>query len=140
MKAKKKAKGEKKEGYQLQQSFLQKIADAVFDELLAANILMKPEEFALIWIGLAFGPAMVAVLFSTNPFLPVVLVVLGVIAPIVFVKKKQADRVKAFEAQLSDALLICCNCLRSGLTFAQAMENIAVEMEEPIGTEFKRKS
>lgn len=39
---------------------------------------------------------------------------------------------------MSDALLICCNCLRSGLTFAQAMENIAEEMEEPIGTEFKR--
>lgn len=140
-KAKKKdAKKSKKEaGFQVKQSFIQKVGEAIFEELLSANIMMKPEEFAFIWIVLAFIPALLSLpAADKNPFLPVILAIVGVIAPIIVVKKKQADRVKAFEAQLSDALLICCNCLRSGLTFAQAMENIAEEMEDPIGTEFKR--
>lgn len=138
-KKKKKDKSDKEQsGYQIRESFIQKIADALFDELMSANIMMKPEEFAFIWIMLAFLPALISMPFSDNPFLPLVLIIVGVVAPIIVIKKKQADRVKEFESQLSDALLICCNCLRSGLTFAQAMENIAEEMEEPIGTEFKR--
>lgn len=128
----------KEQSFTVKQSFVQKIGDAIFDELMAANIMMKPEEFVIIWILLATVPAILAVMFSRNPMLPIVLTVVGIAIPIVVVKRKQAQRVKAFENQLSDALLICCNCLRSGLTFAQAMENIAQEMDDPIGTEFKR--
>lgn len=135
---KKKQKGKEQQGFVAQQSVLQKIGDAIFEELMAADILMKPEEFAIIWIVLAAVPAFLAILLSSNRFLPFVLSIVGIALPIIYVKNKQAKRVKAFENQLSDALLISCNCLRSGLTFAQAMENIAEEMDAPIGTEFKR--
>ncbi|MBE5958786.1 MAG: secretion system protein [Lachnospiraceae bacterium] len=138
-KAKKEKSKRRGQNSDLKDSFVAKIGEAIFDELMAANIMMKPEEFAIVWILLAFGPAFLAVLLvRSNPFLPGVLAILGVAGPMIYVKKKQADRAKAFDGQLSDALLICCNCLRSGLTFSQAMENIADEMEDPIGTEFKR--
>lgn len=135
---KKKQKGKEQQGFVAQQSVLQKIGDAIFEELMAADILMKPEEFAIVWIVLAAVPAFLAILLSSNRFLPFVLSIVGIALPMIYVKNKQAKRVKAFENQLSDALLISCNCLRSGLTFAQAMENIAEEMDAPIGTEFKR--
>lgn len=131
-------KNKEQQGFMVRQSMIQKIGDAIFDELMAADILMKPEEFAIIWILLGIVPALFAIMFSQNPMLPFVFVAVGIALPIFVVKHKQAKRVKEFENQLSDALLICCNCLRSGLTFAQAMENIAEEMDAPIGTEFKR--
>ncbi len=138
-KQKRKREKSKNKNNGMKEGIFAKIGEAIFDELLAANILMKPEEFAIIWILLAFGPSfLVLLLFPQNPFLPGVFAVVGVIGPILYVKKKQSDRARAFDNQLSDALLICCNCLRSGLTFSQAMENIADEMEDPIGTEFKR--
>lgn len=140
-KSKGRKKGEKQEdgnSYVAKQSTFQRISDKIFEELLAADIMMKPEEFIIMWVSITFVPALLAGLFSGNPLLPVVLAILGFVIPIIVIKNKQGKRVKEFESQLSDALLICCNCLRSGLTFAQAMENIADEMEAPIGTEFKR--
>jgi len=125
-------------GGQINSSFLQKIGDYIFEELMAANIMMKPEECALLWVVIIVVPAFLAFVFSGNPFLPFVLAGLGFAIPIIIVKQKQQKRIKAFESQLSDALLICCNCLKSGLTFVQAMENIAKEMDDPIGTEFRR--
>ena len=44
------------ETYVRKKSIVDKIGDALFEELLAANILMKPEEFATIWIAVAFVP------------------------------------------------------------------------------------
>ena len=131
---------EEHKGFQLKKNPLQKLADVLFDELLAANIMMRAEEFAFIWVGLIFLPAAVTFLFfgNVNKFLPFICIVIGVFGPILYINRKKKKRVEQFENQLSDALLIICNCLKSGLTFAQAMENIAKEMDDPIGKEFQR--
>ena len=102
VKKEKKKKGNKDEKvYELKKGVIQEWSDKLLDQLLAADIMMKPDEFA-------------------------------------FIKRKQKKRIEAFNNQLGDALLIICNCLRSGLTFGQAMENIADEMDDPIGKEFRR--
>lgn len=66
------------------------------------------------------------------------LMIIGAIAPILYMKSKQKKRRDIFESQLSDALMIASNCLKSGLTFNQAMDTISNECEEPIKSEFKR--
>lgn len=53
-----------------------------------------------------------------------------------FNQNKAKERVKKFESQLSDALIIACSCLKSGLSFTQAMETIAKDMDDPISGEF----
>jgi len=58
--------------------------------------------------------------------------------PTYIVNRKKARRLAQFESQLSEALVMISNCLKSGLTFQQAMGNIASEMAEPIGREFGR--
>lgn len=122
----------------MNQSWTSKIADAIAEELLKGNILMKPEEFAIMWVALTTIPALLTLLFVPNPVIPPILAGAGALLPIVYVKNAQSKRLKGFDAQLSDALIICSNCMKSGLSFSQAMETIAKEMEDPIGTEFRR--
>jgi tight adherence protein B len=68
--------------------------------------------------------------------IPIILVIVGSLGPIVLLKSKQKSRVKKFESQLSDALMLACSSLKSGLSFNQAMESISKDMEAPISTEF----
>ena len=133
-----KTKGKDNTNYVQRKSIVSKIGDALFEELLAANIMMKAEEFATVWIVLAFVPASVLSLFTANIFLLVVLVIVGAAGPIIYIQQKKKKRTRGFEEQLSDALMIACNSLRSGLTFQQAMETISRDMYAPISEEFAR--
>lgn len=118
----------------------QKLMNMIFNELVLADIMMKPEEFCMIWIMLAFGPSSISALLSANIISSITLAVVGMVAPIMWIKVKKKKRTKVFESQLGDALLIMCNCLRSGLSFQQALDNIANEMPPPISIEFSRVS
>ena len=115
-----------------------KLMDTIFNELILADIMMKPEEFSLIWIVLIFVPAGLAALFGLGIMPAATLAVIGAFVPIVFIKIKKDKRKKAFEAQLGDTLIMMCNGLRSGFSFNQVMENVANDMPPPIGIEFGR--
>ncbi len=108
------------------------------DELSCANVLLRAEEFIVLWLcccilipGLAY-------------FLGAKLVVYGALlavcaaSPIVLVKLNKKKRMSKLDGQLSDALSIMCGALRAGFSFQKAMETIAVEMPEPISREFSR--
>lgn len=128
----------KKRKKQSDKSITVRIENWLFEELLAADIMMKPEEYLTIWIVCLFAPAGIAFLFVRNVTLLLILLVAGGVGPYFFIKRKQNKRRKIFESQLCDALMISTSCLRSGLTFQQAMETIAKDMEAPISTEFAR--
>ena len=115
-----------------------KLMDTIFNELILADIMMKPEEFSMIWLLLTFVPAGLAALFQVGMMPSITLAVIGAFLPIIFIKIKKDNRRKAFEAQLSDTLIMICNGLRSGFSFQQAMENVANDMPPPIGIEFGR--
>lgn len=115
-----------------------KLMDTIFNELILADIMMKPEEFCMIWLLLTFVPAGLAALFQAGMMPSITLAVVGAFLPIIFIKIKKDNRRKAFEAQLSDTLIMICNGLRSGFSFQQAMENVANDMPPPIGIEFGR--
>ncbi len=115
-----------------------KLMDTIFNELILADIMMKPEEFCLIWIVLTFVPSGLAALFKLGLMPSVTLAAIGAFLPIVFIKVKKGSRIKAFEAQLGDTLIMMCNGLKSGFSFQQTMENVANDMPAPIGMEFGR--
>ena len=115
-----------------------KLMDTIFNELILADIMMKPEEFCLIWIVLTFVPAGLAALFQLGVMPSATLAAIGAFVPIVYIKIKKDNRRKAFEAQLGDTLIMMCNGLRSGFSFNQVMENVANDMPPPIGIEFGR--
>lgn len=115
-----------------------KILDRLFDELISADIMMRPEEFALIWIVATFVPAGLAALFGAGVIPSATLAGLGAFLPIIYIRLKKDKRTKVFESQLGDTLIMMCNSLRSGFSFQQAMESVASDMPAPVGTEFSR--
>lgn len=118
--------------------FAQQFVSKITDELAIAEIKVKTEEFLTIWLVCALVPAALILLFTKNAIPALAFFVIGAAGPIIFIKVKKNKRMQKFELQLSDALVICCNCLSSGLSFQQAMETIASDMPAPISTEFQR--
>ncbi|MDD2533146.1 MAG: type II secretion system F family protein [Eubacteriales bacterium] len=113
-------------------------SQALANELITADIRMRPEEFLVIWILLTLVPA--SLLFLMNVHIITILgaALIGGGLPPYWIRNRKAKRLIKFEAQLSEAMVMVGNCLRSGLTFQQAMTNIANEMPDPIGREFSR--
>ncbi len=108
------------------------------NELQNAGIIMRPEEFATFWLIASFVPSGLLALLTGNAVLAGAVAIAGIIGPPIYVGKQKKKRISAFEHQLGDALVTMCNCLRSGLTLGQAIENIAADMSEPISKEFSR--
>ena len=115
-----------------------RVLDIIGNELLLANMIIKPEEFLALWLAIVFVPAGLVILFSNKSVPAITLIALGTMLPPFYIKKQQKKRTAKFESQLSDALMVICNCIRSGLTFQQALETSAEQMEPPISQEFGR--
>lgn len=115
-----------------------KITDSITNELFMANIMMRPEEFIFLWLILIFVPGGLVALLNGDAIPSFFLIILGTVLPPVYVRNLKRKRVTKFENQLGDALAIISNCLRSGLTFQQAMGSISKDMPDPIAQEFAR--
>lgn len=124
----------KKKNYGRNLKFGQNIAT----ELQTAGLLIRAEEFITLWIILCFVPAGIIALTTGNVGFSLLFGLVGIILPPWYLKRQKNKRIAAFENQLGDALVVMCNCLRSGLTLNQAFETIAGEMSEPISKEFSR--
>jgi tight adherence protein B len=115
-----------------------KISTVLIDQLASAGVPMRAEEFLLIWVLLAFIPAALSSLFDAHLLVTITLTGLGLSMPPLYVRHSRQKRLRAFEKQLNPAIISISNCLRSGLTFQQGMQNVAEQMPEPISREFAR--
>lgn len=131
-------KNNKKQSVNNNKSIFTKINKILAEELEKSDISRKPEDFIIIWIVVTFVPGLLFILIFKNQLIAPMLMIIGAIAPILYMKNKQKKRRDMFESQLSDALMIASNCLKSGLTFNQAMDTISNECDDPIKSEFKR--
>jgi tight adherence protein B len=108
------------------------------NDLVSAGIRMRPEEYIIVWGITALLPAMLLAVMGVHIITVIGITITGAGLPPYFVSRQKNKRLIKFESQLSEALIMAGNALRSGLTFQQAMTNIANEMPEPIGKEFSR--
>src|SRR5690606_27034228 len=81
----------------------------------------------------AIGAAVGLLLFG--PVLTVVLVATGLLTPTLLVRFYRARRVQMFERQLVDALGGMASAFRAGMTFYQAMEEVAKTSRPPLSQE-----
>lgn len=86
--------------------------------------------------------AVAMVLLARNAAAPLLLSVgfgaIGYMAPVLVVRYRQTQRVRQFDDQLVDSLVLIANALKSGYSFLQGMESVAREMPDPIGAEFEQ--
>jgi len=65
-----------------------------------------------------------------------VLSLLGLLVPLLVLQGRQAARLRRFDAQLPDALMLLTASLRAGHSFSQAMQTVAAELPPPLAAEF----
>lgn len=113
-----------------------KVSRAFSRELAAAGIRMRGEEYLGLWLIVTIAPAGLMLLAGAHPLSAFAVALLGIFLPPMYVQSAKAKRLRKFEKQLGDALMLIANSLRSGFSFLQAMANISEEMQDPIGKEF----
>jgi tight adherence protein B len=108
-------------------------------KLDAGGLTLKPAEWLLLHAGIAFAVTGLGyALTGGNLLLTMVALVAGILLPWIYLGRKQARRLKAFNAQLAPTLQLLAGSLQAGLSVAQGMDTIVREGAEPVSGEFRR--
>jgi tight adherence protein B len=108
-------------------------------KLDAAGLSLKPAEWVLLHAGLALGAAFTGFLLTSGGGpLTVLFLIAGAVIPWLYLGNKASRRIKAFNAQLAEALQLTSGGLKAGLSLAQAVDTIVREGTEPMAGEFRR--
>ena len=117
-----------------------KSLDKIQLELIKAGIPLKAEEMiGLQGLALIVFMGLGQLLFQ-QALGVIFLGILGVVLPVFIVKFKKTQRIKKFEGQLFDAVLLLANALRAGHSSVQGMEIISKNMPSPLAGEFRKVS
>jgi tight adherence protein B len=108
-------------------------------KLVQAGLPLKGAEFAVICVGtMAAGAAAMFLASGGNAIMMLAGVAVGYLLPMLVLRVKAARRVRLFNNQLGDTLIMVANSLRTGYSFLQAIEMVSREMAPPISVEFAR--
>ena len=110
----------------------------VFQKAAQANIPLAPSTIVLMMIAIAMA-AFVIFSIGTGASILVRVVValaLGYAAVFLWLRNKAKRRLAQFEEQLPDAVDLIVRSLRIGHPFSSAVNIVAQEMQDPLGTEF----
>jgi len=107
-------------------------------DLARANLKLTVGEFLIVQVAVAALAGMLAWLLSGAPFVGLAFATIGWFVPKMWLGRRRAARLKAFDNQLADTIGLMSNSLRSGLSLVQSMEMISREAEPPVSEEFQR--
>ena len=114
-------------------------ADAIDLRLESAGLPIRTAEWLLLHVACAVGVSLVFYLLS-NFDSPATLfgLLIGFVAPWIFLSIRQSRREAAFLGQLPDTLQLLAGSLQAGYSLPQAMDSVIREAKPPISTEFNR--
>jgi len=114
-------------------------------DLARADLALKPGEYVAIRVGVILLFVGVCYLFGStavpgllNPLVLLAAALAGFVVPRVYVARRQAHRLRAFNHALADTIMLIANALRSGSSFLQSIELVVRETQPPVSTEFSR--
>ena len=111
------------------------------DQLAKADLKLRTSEYLGIQIGLTVLLFLIGFIRFGGIYgiaQALVMGVVGYLIPGFYVKFRQRRRLKAFNNQLGDTLLLLSNALKAGYSFAQAVDTVAKNASPPISEEFSR--
>lgn len=113
--------------------------DNIAKELARADMKFKVAEYFVLILASIFIFALFAWFFGNrHPVSALIGGVMGAVAPRIYVKYQQRQRLQKFNDQLPDMLNLMVNGLRAGYSTVQALEAVSKELPAPINDEFKR--
>src|SRR5437660_8389811 len=95
------------------------------EELAKADLKLRVSEYVMLIVGLIVLLCAVLFIRFHNPILALIGIPVGYFAPGFFLKFRQRRRLKAFNNQLGDTIVLLSNALNAGYSFAQPMAPIA---------------
>ncbi len=103
-----------------------------------ANIAFSPKALIIIMIFISITSFSVIFLMTSLSLLisMIIATIMGVGSVFFWLNKKAKARLELFEEQLPDAVELIVRSLRVGHPFSSAINVVAQEMSDPIGTEF----
>ncbi len=108
-------------------------------ELGRADLKLTPSEFIVLnFATILIGFLIALVLGRNNLVFALLGAIIGFYAPRLYMRRLQGQRLKAFNNQLGDTLILLANTLRSGYSLLQSMETAARELPPPMSVEFAR--
>jgi tight adherence protein B len=90
------------------------------------------------YVGIVIGAAVLGFILKQSLFFGLIFAVLGALIPPAVVNFKAKRRRKKFVAQLPDTLQLLAGTLKAGYSFMQGVEAVSHEVEDPMGSEFRR--
>jgi tight adherence protein B len=108
-------------------------------ELDSAEINMTPGSWLLVRWGACLLLTFILALLLGNLIVAVVIgFIVGWLGTRTFLRTRESKRRKAFEEELPDFLLLIASALRSGLSFAQALDSTAVDGQGQVSRQIRR--
>jgi tight adherence protein B len=108
------------------------------EKLSRADLKLRTSEWMLIRIGVLATVAGITLLWrGISPHF-VIACAVGWFGPIVYLRWRQSRRLKAFNDQLGDTLVMMSNAIKTGYSMAQALDVVANRASPPISQEFDR--
>ena len=105
--------------------------------LAGAGSALTASEWLLLHAGIAVGSALVGFVLS-GPGLAVLGLLLGTVAPWVYLKFRHSRRLNRFNGQLAETLGLIAGGLQAGLSLPQAVDSVVREGNEPMAGELRR--
>ncbi len=94
-----------------------------------------PQQLIILTVAITTISAAIG-LMLLGPVLTVIICIAGMMTPTLLVRFYRARRVRMFERQLVDALGAMASAFRAGMTFYQALDEIAKTSRPPLSQEF----
>jgi len=113
-------------------------------DLARADLKLKVSEYLGIWAATTVGVPVVMYILGFvisslhSPIVLLIGLVLGFLAPRIWLGRRKSGRLNAFNKQLPDTITLVANALRAGSSFLQAIELVVRESRPPVSTEFGR--
>jgi tight adherence protein B len=103
-----------------------------------SGVNTTPGGLVLTMIAFAAVAGVIAKMFATQWYVPLIAGAFAGIVPLGYVINRRSARLRRFEEQFPEALDLLSRALRAGHAFQTAMGMVADEMSEPVGPEFKK--
>ncbi len=122
----------------LSQGNVKKGRPSLQDQLAKADLKLRTSEFLGIQIAFVAGLGLIGFIRFGFFIQFILMAAAGYFIPGFYVKYRQRARLKAFNNQLGDTLLLLSNALKAGYSFAQAVDTVSKNASPPIADEFAR--
>jgi tight adherence protein B len=108
------------------------------EDLARAGLSITPAEYLLIRIGAVALGALIGLFRFGISLGPVILGLVGLVAPPLVIGFLQRRRQNMFNEQLTSMLQLLSNSLKTGYAIDRALETVAAKSQPPVSTEFER--